>query len=171
MDAIESQNQYLNEYVLAESGSILLARCCSNLWFAHHFYLLNLYAAKFATSICDNVSFVIHLDRLEDKRDVLSDDMGSWKNNGVDTTQFVFRSLSRRSSQSEKCDVDDPQWFYCILNKVSVSNAQTAGWIELSYPEEECTAIAYGADDSSETDTVCKIVSCLNWANLRLSQI
>ena len=40
----------------------------------------------------DNVSFVINLDFLDDFRDVLADDMGSWRNNGVHTT-FLFQVL------------------------------------------------------------------------------
>ena len=63
--------------------------------------------SKVPTSICDNVAFIIHLDRLEDKKDVLADDMGSWKNNGVNTTQICV-SLSESEVESvEKCDVND----------------------------------------------------------------
>ena len=64
--------------------------------------------SKIPTSICENVSFIIHLDRLEDKKDVLSDDMGSWKNNGVDTTHIRVNSFSDSEVESvEKCDADD----------------------------------------------------------------
>ena len=44
-------------------------------------------------SICESVSFMIDIDQLE-REDILSDDMGVWKNNGVDTT-FVRVAISK----------------------------------------------------------------------------
>ena len=47
------------------------------------------------------------MDHLDNKRNLLSDDMGAWKNNGVDTTTICV-SLSESEVHSvEKCDVDD----------------------------------------------------------------
>ncbi len=57
-------------------------------------------SSKVPTSICENVAFVVDLDRLDDKADVLSDDMGVWKNNGVDTT-YVRVSFSQSHGQVE----------------------------------------------------------------------
>ena len=39
-------------------------------------------------SIEKNVSFIVDTNKLEDSRDILSDDMGAWKHNGVDTAYF-----------------------------------------------------------------------------------
>ena len=54
------------------------------------------------TSICENISFIVDVDHLEDQ-DVLADDMGVWKNNGVDTS-YVHATLSKRKvTHVEKC--------------------------------------------------------------------
>ena len=96
--------------------------------------------SKVPTSICDNVSFVIHLDRLEDKRDVLSDDMGSWKNNGVDTTQICV-SLSESEVKSvEKCDVDDDNGFTAYSIKRVYRTHTTDGTLK------KLTAYIYGEE-------------------------
>ena len=43
------------------------------------------------------------VDRLENQEDVLADDMGVWKNNGVDTS-YVHATLSEKKVTSvEKC--------------------------------------------------------------------
>lgn len=44
-------------------------------------------ATKVPTSISESVSFVVHLDSLEAQEDIVADDMGVWRNNGVDLTQ------------------------------------------------------------------------------------
>ena len=55
------------------------------------------------TSIGENVSFIVDVDRLENQDDLLADDMGVWKNNGVDTS-YVHSALSERKVTSvEKC--------------------------------------------------------------------
>ena len=43
-------------------------------------------ATKVPTMVCNSVSFVVNLDHLEALEDILSDDMGVWKNNGTDKT-------------------------------------------------------------------------------------
>lgn len=43
-------------------------------------------ATKVPTMISNSVSFIVNLDRLEVPDDILSDDMGVWKNNGTDKT-------------------------------------------------------------------------------------
>ena len=45
--------------------------------------------SKVPTSINESVSFIINLNHLEDQKDVVADDMGVWKNNGVDTTHVA----------------------------------------------------------------------------------
>ena len=43
------------------------------------------------------------VDHLEDQEDILADDMGVWKNNGVDTS-YVYATLSKRKvTHVEKC--------------------------------------------------------------------
>ena len=39
-------------------------------------------------SIQRNVTFIVDTSKLEDKSDILADDMGVWKHNGVDTGHF-----------------------------------------------------------------------------------
>ena len=41
------------------------------------------------TSICENVSFIVDMTQLDHPDDLLSDDMGVWLNNRVDTTYFI----------------------------------------------------------------------------------
>ena len=41
--------------------------------------------SKVPTSIHQSVSFVVNLGQLDNHKDVLADDMGVWKHNGVDT--------------------------------------------------------------------------------------
>ena len=43
------------------------------------------------TSICENVSFIVDVTQLDHPDDLLSDDMGVWRNNRVDTTYFTAR--------------------------------------------------------------------------------
>ena len=58
---------------------------------------------KVPTYINENVCFIVDLDQFENRDDVLSDDMGIWKNNGVDTT-YVRVSFSENSVVNvEKC--------------------------------------------------------------------
>lgn len=45
--------------------------------------------SKVSTSIHESVSFIVNLSHLENQKDVVADDMGVWKNNGVDTTRVV----------------------------------------------------------------------------------
>ena len=61
---------------------------------------------KVPTSICESVSFIISLNSLDNKDDILSDDLGVWKNNGIDTTCVkVKRSHSSKEvTYVEKCN-------------------------------------------------------------------
>ena len=43
-------------------------------------------STKIPTSVNENLAFVVNLDQHDDQKDALSDDMGVWKNNGVDTS-------------------------------------------------------------------------------------
>ena len=42
--------------------------------------------SKVPTSISEGASFLVDLNSIENKRDLSADDMGVWKNNGVDTS-------------------------------------------------------------------------------------
>lgn len=44
---------------------------------------------KVPVSINKSVSFIVDLGHLENQKDLVADDMGVWKNNGVDTTRVV----------------------------------------------------------------------------------
>ena len=41
---------------------------------------------KVPITVNENIAFIVNLDKLDDRKDVLSDDMGVWKHNGVDTS-------------------------------------------------------------------------------------
>ena len=43
-------------------------------------------STKVPISVNENLAFVVNLDQLDNREDILSDDMGVWRNNGVDTT-------------------------------------------------------------------------------------
>ncbi len=59
---------------------------------------------KVPTSICQSVCFIVDLDSLENKDDILSDDLGVWKNNGIDTTRVKVKfSQSKVVKSVEKC--------------------------------------------------------------------
>ncbi len=58
---------------------------------------------KVPTSISESVSFIVDLDQLESQKDVLSDDMGAWKNNGVDTTYVRVAVSKEKVKKVVKC--------------------------------------------------------------------
>ena len=60
-------------------------------------------STKVPTSICKGVAFVVDLDRLDSKDDVHADDMGVWKNNGVDTTHVRVTFSQYHVKRVEKC--------------------------------------------------------------------
>lgn len=67
-----------------------------------------LQSSKFAcsmvpTSINENVSFIVDLDCLEDPRDVLADDMGGWRNNGVHMTYFSVTLSPHKVDEVNRC--------------------------------------------------------------------
>lgn len=68
----------------------------------------NLHSSQFIctnvpVSICESISLVIDLDQLDDKNDVLADDMGVW-NNGVDTSYICVSSSEYKVERVKKCD-------------------------------------------------------------------
>ena len=59
------------------------------------------------TSISEGVSFVVELNSLENKDDVSADDMGVWKNNGVDTS-YIHVTMGKSSVDLvQKCSAKD----------------------------------------------------------------
>ena len=52
------------------------------------------------TSIHKNVAFVVDTSKLEDRSDILTDDMGVWINNGVDTTVSVCGNIIKAVKQA-----------------------------------------------------------------------
>jgi len=55
----------------------------------------NFVTNKVPTSISESVVFVVNPDCLDVQEDILADDMGVWKNNGIDTTSVnvTFQDL------------------------------------------------------------------------------
>jgi hypothetical protein len=61
---------------------------------------------KVPTSICERVSFIMDIKSLENQDDILSDDLGVWKNNGIDTTYInVTMSSSKEIESIVKCNM------------------------------------------------------------------
>ena len=59
------------------------------------------------TSISEGVSFVVDLNFLENKDDVSADDIGVWKNNGVNTS-YVCVTIGKSSVDLvQKCSTKD----------------------------------------------------------------
>ena len=46
--------------------------------------------------------FVVDTNSLEDKNGLLCDDMGVWRNNGVDTGRYVVKKLKGKVISTEK---------------------------------------------------------------------
>ena len=58
---------------------------------------------KVPTFIQESVSFIVNLDSLENPDDVLADDLGAWKHNGVDTCHVHISFSRQRVKKVEKC--------------------------------------------------------------------
>jgi hypothetical protein len=62
--------------------------------------------SKVPSSINEGISFIVDLESLDDPDDVLADDMGVWKNNGVESTRvrvlFSATKLSIIGKEREK---------------------------------------------------------------------
>ena len=55
------------------------------------------------TLIHESVSFVVDVEQLDNVDDVLADDMGVWKNNGVDTNYVRISVSECKVDKVEKC--------------------------------------------------------------------
>ena len=80
------------------------------------------------------------MDRLDDKRDVLFDNMGAWKNNGVDTTHICVSFSESEVESVEKCDVDDASCVPTYSIKLVYQTYTTEGSLKKQ------TAYIYGKD-------------------------
>lgn len=63
-------------------------------------------ATKVPTMICSSVSFVVNLDSLDEREDILSDDMGVWRNNGTDKTSVEVTFQNSLVKSINKCSSD-----------------------------------------------------------------
>ena len=59
--------------------------------------------SKVPTSISESLSFVVDLDRVDNKDDILSDDMGVWRNNRVDTSYVDVTTSKYKVDNVKKC--------------------------------------------------------------------
>ena len=64
-------------------------------------------------SIERNVSFIVDTTKLEDTADILSDDMGAWKHNGVDTGYFNV-SMNSNGISVEKIEEPTSDQTYTV---------------------------------------------------------
>jgi len=61
---------------------------------------------KVPTMICSSVSFVVDLDSLDAKEDIMSDDMGVWRNNRTDRIDFEVTFQNCAVKDIRKCSSD-----------------------------------------------------------------
>ena len=98
---------------------------------------------KVPTSISESVSFLIDLDKLDNKDDVLSDDMGVWKNNGVDTT-FVHVTFSGSKVKTVvKCG---PPGSYSVKRVYRIHDTDRSLKKLTTYIYNECREVHAGAN-------------------------
>ena len=64
----------------------------------------NVLCGKVPTSVSSNVVFVVDVDvnKLDDANDLLCDDMGVWRNNGVDSVHYLVSLSNGQVSTLEK---------------------------------------------------------------------
>ena len=67
----------------------------------------NFVCSRVPTCISSSVVFVVDASSLEDKNDLLCDDMGVWKNNGVDTSHYLVKTLNGEVISTEKSSSDE----------------------------------------------------------------
>ena len=58
--------------------------------------------SKVPTSVSSNVVFVVDVNKLDDPNDLLCDDMGVWRNNGVDNVCYLISLSNGQISTIEK---------------------------------------------------------------------
>ena len=89
-------------------------------------------------SIHKNVAFVVDTSKLEDPSDILADDMGVWKHNGVDTGCFkVLISSTEIQVTKEVASCSDPLYTVKRVYRIHATNQSlkklTAYVIGMSY--------------------------------------
>ena len=67
----------------------------------------NFVCSRVPTCISSSVVFVVDASSLEDKNDLLCDDMGVWKNNGVDTSHYLVKTLNGEVISTENSSSDE----------------------------------------------------------------
>ena len=71
-------------------------------------------ATKVPTSISESMSFVVNLDCLEAQEDIVADDMGVWRNNGVDLTRVRVTFQNSCPVGVKKLSSKDGHSAYCV---------------------------------------------------------
>ena len=62
----------------------------------------NVLCGKVPTSVSSNVVFVVDVNKLDDPNDLLCDDTGVWRNNGVDSVHYLVSLSNGQASTLEK---------------------------------------------------------------------
>lgn len=70
------------------------------------------------TSIHRNVTFVVDTSKLENRSDILADDMGVWINNGVDTTYFTLSMGDKKIKAVKQASPSTPSASFHIVKRV-----------------------------------------------------
>ena len=92
-------SQYLYEFHKQESDFTVEDIVCSILWPSLDKRYI---CRKVPIAISHNVSFLVDTDKLADPLDILSDDMGSWKNNRVDSIPVIVSKTSTEGINVER---------------------------------------------------------------------
>lgn len=69
----------------------------------HPVHNLSYLCQKTPVTVNHNTIFLVDCNKLEDKRDIESDDLGVWWNNRVDTTVISVQRNSKRVTKVVKC--------------------------------------------------------------------
>ena len=79
----------------------------------------NVLCGKVPSSVSSNVVFVVGVNKLDDANDLLCDDMGVWRNNGVDNVHYLISLSNGEVSTLEKSFSSDKAAYtlkhvYCV---------------------------------------------------------
>ena len=103
----------------------------------------NVLCSKVPTSVSSNVVFVVDVNKLDDPNDLLCDDMGVWRNNGVDNVRYLISLSNGQISTIEKSFSSDEAAY--TLKRVYRVHGTNAGLKKLTvYIYGMSSCVVYG---------------------------
>ena len=91
-------------FKLADAVNILLHPCHNKKY----------YCQKVPTMITTNVAFLVDSSAIEDADDISSDDMGMWRNNGVDKSYVAVKIDDTKVKSIKRCAAVEKEGVYCV---------------------------------------------------------